>query len=65
MENVALITGADRGLGLALTQALLESGWRVIAGRHLEWPELDKLAAPENLHGVKIGIPKEYLMRQV
>ena len=53
MENVALITGADRGLGLALTQALLESGWRVIAGRHLEWPELDKLAE-KHPHKLKI-----------
>ena len=44
MSRVALITGADRGLGLALSQAFLENGWIVLAGRHIEWPELDKLA---------------------
>jgi NAD(P)-dependent dehydrogenase (short-subunit alcohol dehydrogenase family) len=30
MENVALVTGASRGLGLALTRALAERGWRLI-----------------------------------
>jgi NAD(P)-dependent dehydrogenase (short-subunit alcohol dehydrogenase family) len=28
---VAIVTGASRGLGLALTRALVDSGWRVIA----------------------------------
>ncbi|MEI7578091.1 MAG: SDR family NAD(P)-dependent oxidoreductase [Armatimonadota bacterium] len=49
MPRVALVTGADRGLGLALTKALLEAGWIVIAGRHLAWPELDELC--ENFSG--------------
>jgi NAD(P)-dependent dehydrogenase (short-subunit alcohol dehydrogenase family) len=40
MAKVALVTGADRGLGLGLTQVLLEQGWTVLAGQHLEWPEL-------------------------
>jgi NAD(P)-dependent dehydrogenase (short-subunit alcohol dehydrogenase family) len=43
MNNVALITGADRGLGSGLTHALLESGWNVIAGQNLDWPELGEL----------------------
>lgn len=44
-ERIALVTGADRGLGLALTAGLLAKGWRVLAGQYLsEWPELGALA---------------------
>ena len=43
MERVALVTGADRGLGLALTESLLDEGWTVLAGKYLDWPELDQL----------------------
>lgn len=46
MSGVALVTGADRGLGLALTAGLVERGWRVFAGQYMpEWPELGALAA--------------------
>ena len=45
LERVAFVTGADRGLGFALTIGLLERGWRVIAGQYLpEWPDLVALA---------------------
>lgn len=45
MQQTALVTGADRGLGLALCAGLLQQGWRVFAGQYLpEWPELDALA---------------------
>ena len=45
MERIALVTGADRGLGLALAAGLLERGWRVFAGQYLpEWPALGELA---------------------
>ena len=43
MGNVALVTGADRGLGFGLTQALLDRDWTVLAGRFLDWPELNLL----------------------
>ncbi len=46
MDQVALVTGADRGLGQALSATLLEQGWRVLAGQYMpEWPELNALAA--------------------
>ncbi len=39
-----LITGADRGLGYGMTEALLDSKNRVFAGRFMrEWKELDEL----------------------
>lgn len=61
MNRVALVTGADRGLGLALSQVLLEAGWVVVAGRHLDWPELDKLAArfQKTLHLVPLDVSSD------
>lgn len=58
LKPVALVTGADRGLGRALTAALLASDWTVVAGRHLDWPELDELAAkyPDSLHIVPLDV---------
>jgi NAD(P)-dependent dehydrogenase (short-subunit alcohol dehydrogenase family) len=45
VDRIALVTGADRGLGLALCAALLERGWQVLAGQYMpEWPELPALA---------------------
>lgn len=42
----AFVTGADRGLGLALTARLLSQGWHVWAGQYMpEWPDLAALAA--------------------
>ena len=29
-QPVAIVTGASRGIGLGVTQALLERGWRVV-----------------------------------
>ena len=45
MTQIVLVTGADRGLGLALTADLLARGWHVVAGQYLpEWPALDELS---------------------
>jgi NAD(P)-dependent dehydrogenase (short-subunit alcohol dehydrogenase family) len=42
---VAMVTGADRGLGGALVSRLLAKGWRVFAGQYIpEWPELSELS---------------------
>lgn len=58
-EKIALITGADRGLGLALCAGLIEEGWRVFAGQYMpDWPELGRLAArePRLLHPVALDV---------
>ena len=66
MPKVALITGADRGLGLGLTQRLLASGWTVIAGKFLDWPELDTLQAsfPETLIQVSLDVSSDSSVAQ-
>ncbi|GAE33970.1 SDR family oxidoreductase [Halalkalibacter akibai] len=44
MKKTVYITGADRGLGLALSKAFLESGFKVFAGRFMsDWAELDEV----------------------
>jgi NAD(P)-dependent dehydrogenase (short-subunit alcohol dehydrogenase family) len=43
--QTAVVTGASRGIGLAVTQALAASGARVIAGARKSSAELDGLAA--------------------
>jgi NAD(P)-dependent dehydrogenase (short-subunit alcohol dehydrogenase family) len=59
--QVALITGADRGLGLALTAELLERGWTVVAGQYMDWPVLGELAAKfaTTLHIVPLDVSKD------
>lgn len=43
LERYAYITGADRGLGLALTKVLLKESYKVFAGSYIDWPELPQL----------------------
>jgi NAD(P)-dependent dehydrogenase (short-subunit alcohol dehydrogenase family) len=59
MNPISLVTGADRGLGLALTTGLLERGWQVLAGQYMpDWPELGKLAGkhPQKLHILPLDV---------
>jgi NAD(P)-dependent dehydrogenase (short-subunit alcohol dehydrogenase family) len=59
MEQTAFITGADRGLGLALCAGLLERGWHVFAGQYMPaWPELAALAGqhPDRLYPVPLDV---------
>ncbi len=59
MEQIAVVTGADRGLGLALTTRLLAKGWRVFAGQYMPaWPELGQLVTryPQTLHLVPLDV---------
>lgn len=60
--NIALITGADRGLGLALAAGMLARGWRVLAGQFMpEWPELSQLSQqyPGLLSPIPIDVASE------
>ena len=44
IKHNAVVTGADRGLGLALAEGLLARGWRVFAGSYMpDWPQLGQL----------------------
>ncbi len=45
MDRVAVVTGADRGLGYELCKGLLVEGWHVFAGQYMpDWPQLAELA---------------------
>jgi len=59
MDQIALVTGADRGLGYGLTAGLLDQGWTVLAGQYMpDWPDLAALAAnyPEQVHIVPLDV---------
>jgi NAD(P)-dependent dehydrogenase (short-subunit alcohol dehydrogenase family) len=60
MKNqTAFVTGADRGLGLALCENLLAHGWQVFAGQYLpDWNELDALVDnyPGKLHLIPLDV---------
>jgi NAD(P)-dependent dehydrogenase (short-subunit alcohol dehydrogenase family) len=48
--RVAVVTGASKGIGLAVTRSLLEEGARVVAVSRKSTPELEQLAGPDLLH---------------
>ena len=57
----ALVTGADRGLGLAFTDMLLRDGWEVFAGQYM--PGEAGLAAlarefPDKLHIIPLDVER-------
>ncbi|WP_035171972.1 SDR family oxidoreductase [Caldanaerobius polysaccharolyticus] len=59
MSKIAVITGADRGLGFALCKGFLAKGWQVFAGQFMpEWPDLASLAQvhPEKLHIIPLDV---------
>jgi NAD(P)-dependent dehydrogenase (short-subunit alcohol dehydrogenase family) len=66
MTLTTFITGADRGLGFALSQALLVQGWRVYAGQYFpDWPDLARLAAqyPDRLLPVPLNVMEDSSVR--
>lgn len=59
---IAIVSGANRGLGLELVQQLLSRGWRVIAGcRKTQILRLTELAAahPGRLHVMPLDVASE------
>jgi NAD(P)-dependent dehydrogenase (short-subunit alcohol dehydrogenase family) len=63
MNSIAYVTGADRGLGLALVAELLGNSWEVYAGSYLsEHADLDRLAAgaPALLHVLPLDVTDQH-----
>lgn len=59
--KTVLISGADRGVGLALCSCFLEGGWQVFAGQFMpDWPELSELKSqhPEMLQIVPLDVSR-------
>jgi len=57
--KVALVTGASRGIGLAVARALAEEGALVVAGSLHGSAELDLLAERWRLHPVRVDLSTE------
>ncbi len=57
--KTVFITGADRGVGFALSRIFAENGWRVFAGKFLDyWKELDELKKqfPETVELIPLNV---------
>lgn len=48
--RTAVVTGASKGIGLAVTRTLLKEGARVVAASRTSSPELDALGGPDLVH---------------
>ncbi|MFI0354851.1 SDR family NAD(P)-dependent oxidoreductase [Actinomadura sp. 9N407] len=48
--KVAVVTGASKGIGLAVTRTLLEEGAQVVAASRTAGPDLEALAGPALVH---------------
>ena len=62
VDQIALVTGADRGLGLGLCLSLLKRGWHVIAGQFMaDWPGLSALGLqyPDRLTTVTLDVAND------
>jgi NAD(P)-dependent dehydrogenase (short-subunit alcohol dehydrogenase family) len=49
-RHVAVVTGASKGIGLAITRTLLDEGTRVVAASRKVTPELDALTGSRLVH---------------
>jgi NAD(P)-dependent dehydrogenase (short-subunit alcohol dehydrogenase family) len=56
--KVALVTGASRGIGLAVTQGFVDTGARVVAGARTISPELKSLAATGSVTPVEVDLAR-------
>jgi NAD(P)-dependent dehydrogenase (short-subunit alcohol dehydrogenase family) len=57
--KVAVVTGASKGIGLAVTSALVAEGARVVAGSRSSSPELDRLVASGSVLFVSVDLSNE------
>jgi NAD(P)-dependent dehydrogenase (short-subunit alcohol dehydrogenase family) len=54
--KTAVVTGASKGIGLAITRALADEGARVVAGALHGSAELDALAEQRDVHPVRVDL---------
>jgi NAD(P)-dependent dehydrogenase (short-subunit alcohol dehydrogenase family) len=52
----ALVTGASKGIGLAVTRSLVREGAHVVAGSRRSTPELDELVAAGSVHFIPVDL---------
>jgi NAD(P)-dependent dehydrogenase (short-subunit alcohol dehydrogenase family) len=55
-DKLAVVTGASRGIGLAVTTALAEEGARVVAGSRTIGDDLSRLAADRPVYPVSVDL---------
>ncbi|MFI2300346.1 SDR family NAD(P)-dependent oxidoreductase [Actinacidiphila glaucinigra] len=55
-DKVAVVTGASKGIGLAVVEAMAREGVRVVAGSRASTPELDALAAEYDVTVVPVDL---------
>ena len=55
-DKIAVVTGASKGIGLAVTQNLVAEGVRVVAGARGSTPELDALVAGGSVTFVAVDL---------
>lgn len=53
---VAVVTGASRGIGLAVTEALVAEGAHVVAGARVPGPDLDALVQAGKAHALAVDL---------
>lgn len=65
--KLAVVTGASKGIGLAVTRALVDEGARVIAGSRSSSDELEALSRTGDVRVVEVDLAdgEEYGDRQV
>lgn len=68
-DKVAVVTGASRGIGLAVVEALTREGARVVAGARTISDELEGLGEQHavSAHAIDLGTPNgpEHLSRRL
>jgi NAD(P)-dependent dehydrogenase (short-subunit alcohol dehydrogenase family) len=55
-DKVAVVTGASRGIGLAITRALVEEGAVVVAGARDTTDELKALTDTDRVHSILVDL---------
>jgi NAD(P)-dependent dehydrogenase (short-subunit alcohol dehydrogenase family) len=62
--KVAVVTGASKGIGLAVSRTLLEEGAHVVVGSRSRSAELDELAAELEPAGALVHVPADLMEPQ-